>query len=181
LSARRRPSPLPNRRTHRPYTPASLTVQQESAFFGRVVTVVAQFATGRPHPVTNPRFTQGDLLWGASVMINGWMRLSNFENSLRTFAVLAKHHRHDGNVVQKQFLHSCHGGDTMAFWQKKQTEFDDMAILLAAEPGLNANQIADRLGISPSTVTRRLPSMNDAGVYLSEDDRGRLYLFDNED
>ena len=69
----------------------------------------------------------------------------------------------------------------MAFWQKKQTEFDDMAILLAAEPGLNANQIADRLGISPSTVTRRLPSMNDAGVYLSEDDRGRLYLFDNED
>ena len=69
----------------------------------------------------------------------------------------------------------------MAFWRKNQTEFDEMAELLAREPGLNANQIAERFGVSPSTITRRLPSMNDAGIYLSEDDQGGLYLFDNED
>ena len=155
--------------------------QAKNKINAEIFSLVAQFATSLPHPVTNPTFTQGDLLWDARAINNDWMRLSNFENSSSTFAVLAKHRRHDGNVVLKQFIHSYHGGDTMAFWRKNRTEFDEMAELLAREPGLNANQIAERLGVSPSTITRRLPSMNDAGIYLSEDEQGRLYLFDDDE
>ena len=65
----------------------------------------------------------------------------------------------------------------MSFWHRKKEEFVEMVEILEQQPGLNANQLAERLGVSPSTVTRRLPSMNDAGIYLSEDKSGGLHLF----
>jgi len=65
----------------------------------------------------------------------------------------------------------------MSFWQKKEEDFEQMESILIAEPGLTARELADRLGVSPSTVTRRLPSMAEAGILLSEDKRGGLWSF----
>lgn len=38
-------------------------------------------------------------------------------------------------------------------------------------------EIARELDLHPSTVMRTLPALEDAGILLSEDDRGRLSLF----
>ena len=65
----------------------------------------------------------------------------------------------------------------MSFWQKKEDEFEQMERILLAEPGLTPSELADRLGVHPSTVTRRLPSMAEAGILLSEDKRGGLWPF----
>lgn len=65
----------------------------------------------------------------------------------------------------------------MAFWSKKETEFDDMAELIEAQPGISASELARRLDVPTSTVTRRLPSMDEAGIYLYEDDKGGLWPF----
>jgi DNA-binding IclR family transcriptional regulator len=37
--------------------------------------------------------------------------------------------------------------------------------------------IARGLDLQPSAITRVLPALEDAGILLSEDDRGRLSLF----
>jgi Mn-dependent DtxR family transcriptional regulator len=42
------------------------------------------------------------------------------------------------------------------------------------EPGLKPGQIARKLGIARSAVTRALPALEEAGLLLYEDDRGRL-------
>jgi len=42
-------------------------------------------------------------------------------------------------------------------------------------PGARPAQIARQLGIARSTVTRALPSLERAGLLLSEDRRGRLW------
>lgn len=73
--------------------------------------------------------------------------------------------------------HSCHGGDIMGFWRKKENEFEEMESILMAEPGLTASELAERLGVPASTVSRRLPSMAEAGILLSEDKRGGLWPF----
>lgn len=65
----------------------------------------------------------------------------------------------------------------MAFWNKKEPEFEDMADMIEAQPGISASELARRLGVSTSTVTRRLPSMDEAGIYLSEDETGGLWPF----
>ena len=65
----------------------------------------------------------------------------------------------------------------MPYWKKKQPEFDKMDTLIQEVPGIRPAQIAQRLGVSRSTVMRRLPSMEQAGYLYSEDDRGGLHPF----
>jgi|GEM_PF-589179 len=68
----------------------------------------------------------------------------------------------------------------MAFGKKKKDEFATMAEIIQQNPGISAREIARRLGVSPSTITRRLPSLNDAGILLYEDDGERLWPFDKK-
>lgn len=65
----------------------------------------------------------------------------------------------------------------MAFWRKKEEEFEKMAELVEQKPGINSAEIAQELGLSKSTVLRRLPSLEEAGILLSEDNNGGLRLF----
>ncbi|MCB0047794.1 MAG: winged helix-turn-helix domain-containing protein [Caldilineaceae bacterium] len=65
----------------------------------------------------------------------------------------------------------------MGFWRKKQDEFEETAELINEEPGLLPGEVARKLGVSPSTITRRLPAMEEAGILLSEDERGGLWPF----
>ncbi len=65
----------------------------------------------------------------------------------------------------------------MAFWNKKEAEFEDMAALIEQQPGISASELARRLEVPTSTVTRRLPSMDEAGILLTEDDQGGLWPF----
>lgn len=65
----------------------------------------------------------------------------------------------------------------MAFWSKKEPEFEDMAALIEQQPGISASELARRLGAPTSTVTRRLPSMDEAGILLTEDEKGGLWPF----
>ncbi|MBM4466867.1 MAG: winged helix-turn-helix domain-containing protein [Chloroflexi bacterium] len=65
----------------------------------------------------------------------------------------------------------------MAFWRKKQAEFEEMDQIIREHPGIQPAELARRLGVSRSTVLRRLPSMEEAGYLYSEDDRGGLEPF----
>lgn len=65
----------------------------------------------------------------------------------------------------------------MAFWRKKEDEYEDMVELIEQQPGISARELAQQLGVSPSTISRRLPSMDDAGILLAEDDSGGLWPF----
>jgi DNA-binding IclR family transcriptional regulator len=44
-------------------------------------------------------------------------------------------------------------------------------------PGSKPIDIARGLGLEPSSVTRLLPALQDEGILLSEDKRGRLWPF----
>lgn len=65
----------------------------------------------------------------------------------------------------------------VAFWNKKQTDFDEMDQIIRNNPGISPAELARRLGVSRSTVTRRLPSVEEAGYRYSEDDEGGLWSF----
>ncbi len=52
-----------------------------------------------------------------------------------------------------------------------------MAALIAAQPGIRIADLARLLQLERSTVLRRLPALEDAGILLAEDERGRLSLF----
>ena len=65
----------------------------------------------------------------------------------------------------------------MAFWQKKTDEYSDMVELIEQQPGISARELARQLDVSPSTITRRLPSLDEAGILLAEDDKGGLWPF----
>lgn len=65
----------------------------------------------------------------------------------------------------------------MAFWNKKEAEFEALAALVEESPGISASELARRLGVPTSTVTRRLPSLDEAGILLFEDEKGRLWPF----
>jgi Mn-dependent DtxR family transcriptional regulator len=67
--------------------------------------------------------------------------------------------------------------EKMAFWSKKEPEFEEMAELIEEQPGISASEVARQLGVSTSTVTRRLPSMDEAGILLFEDETGGLWPF----
>lgn len=49
-----------------------------------------------------------------------------------------------------------------------------MAEQITQQPGLTASALARSLGMSTSTVIRRLPSLEEAGILLYEDEQGRL-------
>jgi predicted transcriptional regulator len=68
-------------------------------------------------------------------------------------------------------------GATMAFWNKKQDDFETMDSLIQQQPGISQAQIAQQLEVQRSTVSRRLPSMEEAGFLYYEDDVGGLWPF----
>ncbi len=50
-----------------------------------------------------------------------------------------------------------------------------IAQAVRSNPGKRAGYIAQKLGLSRSSVTRALPALEEAGILLAEDDRGRLF------
>ena len=68
----------------------------------------------------------------------------------------------------------------MAFWESKRTEREEMDRLIQQNPGTRPAELARQLGISRSSVQRRLPSMEEAGYLYSEDERGGLWPFKDQ-
>jgi DNA-binding IclR family transcriptional regulator len=60
---------------------------------------------------------------------------------------------------------------------KKLPQYEAMAEIVADQPGISARELARHLGVPASTVTRRLPNLEEAGILLTEDDCGRLWPF----
>lgn len=65
----------------------------------------------------------------------------------------------------------------MAFWSKKRDEFETMNEVIKERPGIRPAQLARELEVSRSTVTRRLPSLDEAGYLYWEDEKGGLWPF----
>ena len=65
----------------------------------------------------------------------------------------------------------------MAFWNRKEPDYEQMARLIEDRPGIRASDLARELKVDRSTIARRLPALEEAGILLSEDDRGGLSLF----
>jgi DNA-binding MarR family transcriptional regulator len=65
----------------------------------------------------------------------------------------------------------------MAFWRKKEVNFEEAYRIVESEKGMFARELAKQMGVSPSTITRSLPSMEEAGYLLAEDDEGKLWPF----
>jgi DNA-binding transcriptional ArsR family regulator len=59
----------------------------------------------------------------------------------------------------------------VAFWKEKRREFDRMDRIIKAQPGIRPAELARRLDVARSTVTRRLPSREEAGYLYAEDQR----------
>ncbi len=68
----------------------------------------------------------------------------------------------------------------MAFWNRKRAEYEAMAALIEAQPGIRPGELAAKLGVGRSTVLRRMPSLEDAGILLAEDEQGRLFMYERE-
>jgi len=49
--------------------------------------------------------------------------------------------------------------------------------VVSQEPGIRPTGIAQQLGIPRSSVTRALPALEGAGLLLSEDEKGRLWTW----
>ncbi len=65
----------------------------------------------------------------------------------------------------------------MAFWNRKSSEYEEMMEIIEENPGIRPAELARKLGVSRSTIQRRLPSLDDAGYLLYEDAKGGLYPF----
>jgi DNA-binding IclR family transcriptional regulator len=65
----------------------------------------------------------------------------------------------------------------MAFWHKKESEYEETDRVIHENPGITPAQLARELGVARSTVTRRLPSLEEAGYLYAEDERGGLWRF----
>lgn len=65
----------------------------------------------------------------------------------------------------------------MAFWRSKREDFEAMDTVIQQRPGIRPAELARAVGVSRSTVSRRLPSMESAGYLYSEDQRGGLWPF----
>jgi predicted HTH transcriptional regulator len=70
-----------------------------------------------------------------------------------------------------------YGGVKMSFWSKKQDEFEAMDAVIQENPGISPAGLARLFGVSRSTITRRLPSVEEAGYLYYEDDEGGLWPF----
>jgi Mn-dependent DtxR family transcriptional regulator len=66
------------------------------------------------------------------------------------------------------------------FWSKKEPEFDEVDQLIQQKPGIRPADVAKAIKVSPSTISRRLPSMEEAGYLYYEDDDGKLYPFEKK-
>ncbi|MFN3705760.1 MAG: MarR family transcriptional regulator [Thermoflexales bacterium] len=53
----------------------------------------------------------------------------------------------------------------------------EIARYVERHPRCKPIEIARQLDLHPSTVTRLLPALEEAGILLSEDSHGRLFLF----
>jgi len=60
--------------------------------------------------------------------------------------------------------------------QGKDERLEQEVALLEQQP-MRPSQIAERLGVPRSTVTRDLPELEDRGVLLQETEDGRLSIF----
>ncbi len=69
----------------------------------------------------------------------------------------------------------------MAFWRKKEPEFDEVDNIIQQRAGVRPADVAREVGADRSTILRRLPSMEEAGYLYSEDDEGRLWPFDKDE
>jgi DNA-binding MarR family transcriptional regulator len=49
--------------------------------------------------------------------------------------------------------------------------------IIRQRPGISQAELARELGVTRSTITRRLPSVEEAGYFYSEDKRGGLWPF----
>ncbi|MBN1487954.1 MAG: winged helix-turn-helix transcriptional regulator [Anaerolineae bacterium] len=65
----------------------------------------------------------------------------------------------------------------MPFWSKLLGEFEKMDSIIQQQPGIRPSELAKEIGVSSSTIIRRLPSLEDAGFLYSEDKRGGLWPF----
>ncbi|MBI1878233.1 MAG: winged helix-turn-helix domain-containing protein [Chloroflexi bacterium] len=65
----------------------------------------------------------------------------------------------------------------MAFWKKKQEEFEMMDQVIQENPGISQAELARQVEVERSTITRRLPSLEEAGYLYYEDEEGRLWPF----
>ncbi len=65
----------------------------------------------------------------------------------------------------------------MGFWKRKEADFAEMYRIVEEQNGASARDIAQEIGVAASTVMRALPSMEEAGYLLYEDDKGRLWPF----
>jgi DNA-binding IclR family transcriptional regulator len=66
----------------------------------------------------------------------------------------------------------------MSYWRRKRSEFADMAQVIADRPGVAPRHLAHCLGVPVSTVLRRLPSLEEMGILLYEDEQGRLWKYE---
>ncbi|MGC9349822.1 MAG: MarR family transcriptional regulator [Anaerolineae bacterium] len=65
----------------------------------------------------------------------------------------------------------------MAHWRRKEKDFEDIDRLIRRRPGIRPAEIAREFNVARSTITRRLPSLEEAGYLYTEDDRGGLWPF----
>ena len=65
----------------------------------------------------------------------------------------------------------------MAFWNTKKDDYETMDKAIRTKPGISPAELARQMGVERSTVTRRLPSMEEAGFLYYEDKRGGLWPF----
>jgi DNA-binding MarR family transcriptional regulator len=65
----------------------------------------------------------------------------------------------------------------MAHWQRKEKDFAQMDRIIRQRPGIRPAELARELNVARSTVTRRLPSLEEAGYLYSEDEQGGLWPF----
>ena len=68
----------------------------------------------------------------------------------------------------------------MSFWHKKEVKFEEVQQIIEQHPGISIRELARQLGVAASTILRRLPSLEEAGILLSEDDEGGLWPFADE-
>lgn len=65
----------------------------------------------------------------------------------------------------------------MPYWKGNQQDYATMDHLIHQQPGIRPAELARQMGVSRSTVIRRLPSLEEAGYLYSEDRRGGLHPF----
>lgn len=69
----------------------------------------------------------------------------------------------------------------MAFWKRKQGEFESIDQTIQKNPGISQAELAQHLEVERSTIMRRLPSLEEAGYLYYEDEEGRLWPFDPDE